>query len=270
MSIWSSELWCLSHPRIKRTLWKNKSEFVTLVNLNKFVYLRLIWIKPTLSLLGMKILATKAKSASKQLCWWTRWHDPPRASHINGLGFEYLVKLPVKDDFLVLIPEIEPILVYMFILAFDVSHGKRGYLFPEEGGEWVRSESLSVTQPNASGSLLFNKYLLIPYPISQRSLSTKKKACLCQLLSVCVWGSALYFRTFARKEPYHKAGNWLCLYKALFPGYSIQSNKSPCMCSFFLLASHLALFIAFTAHSRPVSLDPSMREECYFQLSDQL
>ena len=120
MSIWSSELWCLSHPRIKRTLWKNKSEFVTLVNLNKFVYLRLIWIKPTLSLLGMKILATKAKSASKQLCWWTRWHDPPRASHINGLGFEYLVKLPVKDDFLVLIPEIEPILVYMFILAFDV------------------------------------------------------------------------------------------------------------------------------------------------------
>ena len=187
MSIWSSELWCLSHPRIKRTLWKNKSEFVTLVNLNKFVYLRLIWIKPTLSLLGMKILATKAKSASKQLCWWTRWHDPPRASRINGLGFEYLVKLPVKDDFLVLIPEIEPILVYMFILAFDVSHGKRGYLFPEEGGEWVRSESLSVTQPNASGSLLFNKYLLIPYPISQRSLSTKKKLVFASF-SVSVFG----------------------------------------------------------------------------------
>lgn len=117
---------------------------------------------------------------------------------------------------------------------------------------WVRSESLSVTQHNASGSLLFNKYLLIPCPISQRSLSTKK-ACLCQPLSICVCGSALYFRTFARKEPYHKAGNWLCLYNTLFPGYSIQvkleSNKPPCTCSFSFQVSHLALFIAFTATS---------------------
>ena len=190
MSIWSSELWCLSHPRIKRTLWKNKSEFVTLVNLNKFVYLRLIWIKPTLSLLGMKILVTKAKSASKQLCWWTRWHDPPRASRINGLGFEYLVKLPVKDDFLVLIPEIEPILVYMFILAFDVSHGKRGYLFPEEGGEYesaVNPSQWHSPMPQAvccSINICWSHIQLARDLYQQKkSLSLPTSQCLC--LGIC-------------------------------------------------------------------------------------
>ena len=100
----------------------------------------------------MKILATKAKSVSKQLCWWTRWHDPPRASPIDGLGFEYLVKPPVKDEFLVLTPQLEPTLVYMFILAFDVSHGKWGYLFPEEGGEYesaVNPSQWHSTMPQA-------------------------------------------------------------------------------------------------------------------------
>lgn len=59
---------------------------------------------------------------------------------MDGLGFEYLVKLTKrKKENLVLTPEIEPKLVSLFRLAFAVSHEKRGYLFPEEGGE---SESI--------------------------------------------------------------------------------------------------------------------------------
>lgn len=198
----------------------------------------------------MKILATKAKSVSKQLCWWTRWHDPPRASHIDGLEFEYLVKLPVKDDFLVLTPEIEPTLVYMFILAFDVSHRKRGYLFPEEGGEYESAVNPSQWHSTMPQVVCCSINICWSHIQLARDLYQRKKACLCQPLSVCVWGSALYFRTFARKEPYHKAGNWLCLYNALFPGYSIQSNKSPCTCSFFFLAGVQPRWIQGNAKGR--------------------
>ena len=189
-------------------------------------------------------------------CWWCR--------------VEYLVKLPLKVDVLVLTPEIEPTLVYMFILAFDVSHGKWGYLFPEEGGECESTVSPSQWHSTMPQAVCCSINICWSHIQLARDLYQPKKLVFANLSESLCCGSALYFRTFARKEPYHKAGNWLCLYNSLFPGYSIQvkleSNKPPCTCSFFFQASHLALFIAFTAHFGPVSLDPSVREECYFQL----
>lgn len=68
----------------------------------------------------------------------------PSTARVDRQGFEYLVKLPLRNDFLVLTAEAEPGLVYLFILAFGKSHEKSGYLNSEEGGE---SESTSKHSP---------------------------------------------------------------------------------------------------------------------------
>lgn len=81
--------------------------------------------------------------------------------------------MPVRNDFLVLTAEAEPKLVYLFILAFGKSHEKSGYL-NLEGGESESTLKLSLTSHSALGRLLLNEYLLIQYPLIQRSEFTKK------------------------------------------------------------------------------------------------
>lgn len=115
----------------------------------------------------------------------------------------------------------EPKLVYRFVLAFGMSHEKWEYLFPQKGGESELTESRSVAQHSAFGSLLLNKYLLIQKPFSQRSLSTKKG-----LLRQSVRGPPLWdcppVGNFAHEELNQGVENWLGLYNLLIARYGIQ------------------------------------------------
>ena len=104
--------------------------------------------------------------------------------------------------------------------------------------------TLSIFQLEILSEKLDAKHSLI----SQRNISISR-----------IWGCCFFKVDFLTLVSDHinctiyKAGNWLCLYNTLFPGYSIQvkleSNKPPCTCSFSFQVSHLALFIAFTATS---------------------